>query len=196
VPVLQSLILKRYTDAVFDHPCRSSINCSFVVLSPPIQTEHGKESRLRPTEYKIGRGQVAYPPEQKKELREELKLADKKIFARYWYVRDDQALWKGDPAEKDSHFRQFLITSNDWNFSSTPFQVYGLEGTGKGIANGEFIKPDEPTLIFDDDFNDYKTAKEKFDQLIAESEKRGFEIRGFFDEAEFQQKLRESKQNH
>src|SRR5208337_5124489 len=99
----------------------------------------------------------------------------RKHYSRYYIVRGDQTLWKGDPAEKGSQFRQFLITSNEFNSTLGTFQVYGLEGTGNGIQNGKFAtSDDEPRILFDQDFQGLEAAGKQFDDLVKQTEADGF----------------------
>lgn len=117
-----------------------------------------------------------------------------KHYSRYYLVRGNQALWRGNPAEDGSKFRQFLITSNEFNSTLGTFQVYGLEGTGKGIQNGKFATSDEePTVLFDGDFNGLEPASKKFSELVAQAQKDGFEEMSFIDLLEFEAKIQGSR---
>jgi hypothetical protein len=117
----------------------------------------------------------------------------RKHYSRYYIVRGDQTLWKGDPAEKGSQFRQFLITSNEFNSTLGTFQVYGLEGTGNGIQNGKFAtSDDEPRILFDQDFQGLEAAGKRFDDLVKQTEADGFGRMTFWDMLEFEAKLRGS----
>lgn len=117
----------------------------------------------------------------------------RKHYSRYYIVRGDQTLWKGDPAEKGSQFRQFLITSNEFNSTLGTFQVYGLEGTGNGIQNGKFAtSDDEPRILFDQDFQGLEAAGKQFDDLVKQTEADGFGRMTFWDMLEFEAKLRGS----
>ena len=96
-------------------------------------------------------------------------------------------------AEKGSQFRQFLITSNEFNSTLGTFQVYGLEGTGNGIQNGKFAtSDDEPRILFDQDFQGLEAAGKQFDDLVKQTEADGFGRMTFWDMLEFEAKLRGS----
>jgi len=117
----------------------------------------------------------------------------RKQYSRYYIVRGNQALWKGDPDEDGSGFRQFLITSNEFFSTAGAFQVYGLEGTGKGIKDGKLATSDEePKLLFDDDFNGLEAASKKFTQLVTQARKEGFREMSFIELLEFESKLQGS----
>jgi len=116
-----------------------------------------------------------------------------KAYARYYIVRGNQALWKGDPAEKGSKFRQVFITSNEFTSTLGVFQVCALEGTGNGIQAGKFSIPDDVTILFDRDFQGLDVAGKKFDQTVNEARADGFDTLSFIDELEFQAKLRDAQ---
>jgi len=114
----------------------------------------------------------------------------RKHYSRYFIVRGDQTFWKGDPAEKGSQFRQFLITSNEFFSTTGTFQVYGLEGIGNGIRNGKFaISDDEPRILFDQDFDGLEAAGKKFVELVKQTEADGFTPISLWDIVEFERKL-------
>ena len=118
----------------------------------------------------------------------------RKHYSRYFIVRGTQTLWKGDPAEKGSQFREFVITSNEFNSTLGTFQVYGLEGTGNGIQNGKFAtSDDEPRILFDQDFGGLEVAGKKFNDLIKQAEGDGFTRITFWDMLEFETKLQSSR---
>lgn len=118
----------------------------------------------------------------------------RKHYSRYFIVRGNQTLWKGDAAEKGSQFRQFVITSNEFNSTLGTFQVYGLEGTGNGIQNGKFAtSDDEPRVLFDQDFVGLEAAGNKFGDLIKQAQADGFEPITFWDILEFETKLQTSR---
>jgi hypothetical protein len=119
----------------------------------------------------------------------------KKHYARYYIVRGEQTMWAGDAAEAGSPFRQFVITSNEFNSTLGTFQVYGLEGASGGIKDGRFAPSDaEPTVLFDQDFNGLESAARRFEQLIADAQKRGFKPITMMDVLEFEDKARRSQQ--
>jgi hypothetical protein len=146
-------------------------------------------------------GEVAYSPEQIKELREESGYRINKswrkkeeICARYVIVRGDVALWKGDAAEAGSPFRQFVITSNEFNSTLGIFQAYGIEGIGKGVKDGALIVSEEdPKVLFDADFNGIDGASKKIKELVEGSQKQGFKIVTMMDHCEFLDELRKSR---
>jgi hypothetical protein len=117
----------------------------------------------------------------------------KKHYSRYFIVRGDQTLWKGDPAGEGSQFRQFVITSNEFTSTLGTCQVYGLEGTGNGIQNGKLaISDDEPSILFDQEFNGLEAAGRQFKDLVKQSEADGFVRMTFWDILEFEAKLQAS----
>jgi hypothetical protein len=118
-------------------------------------------------------------------------MENRKHYARYYIVRGHQALWKGDPAENGAQFRQVAITSNEWNSTQGTFQVYALEGTGKGIRDGKLaVSSEDPKVLFDGDFQGLDAAGEKFDQIIKEAQAQGFRLVTLIDELKFQAKLK------
>lgn len=119
----------------------------------------------------------------------------KKHYARYYIVRGLQTMWRGDAAQAGSLFREFVITSNEFNSTLGTFQVYGLEGASGGIQDGKFAPSDaEPTVLFDKDFNGLDSAAKQFDQLIADAQRRGFKPVTMMEILEFEDKLRRSQQ--
>jgi len=119
----------------------------------------------------------------------------KKVYARYYIVRDNQTMWTGDAANPGSLFRQFVITSNEFNSTLGIFQVLGLEGASGGIKDGKFAPSDtEPTVLFDQDFDGLDSAAEQYHQLIVDAQKRGFKPITMMEILEFEDKLRRSQQ--
>jgi hypothetical protein len=119
--------------------------------------------------------------------------AAKKAYARYFIVRGNQTMWAGDAAIPGSLFRQFVITSNEFNSTQGTFQVYGLEGASAGIKDKRLATSDaEPTILFDEDFNGLDSAVKEFEQLVTEAQKRGFQKITVMDILEFEDKLRRS----
>jgi hypothetical protein len=112
--------------------------------------------------------------------------------ARYYIVRGNQALWKGDPARSGSRFRQVFITSNEFNSTLGLFQVCGLEGTGNGVQAGKFSISENVTVLFDGDFRGLEAAGGKFGQMVDEARADGFDILSFVADLEFQARLRDS----
>lgn len=119
----------------------------------------------------------------------------KKTYARYFIVRGFQALWRGDAATPGSLFREFVITSNEFASTQGMFQLYGIEAAGGGIKDGRLVpSAQEPTVLFDKDFDGLDSAAKQFHQLIAEAEGRGFQQVTMMDILEFEDKLRRSRQ--
>src|SRR6202021_3766602 len=99
----------------------------------------------------------------------------KKAYASYYIVRGHQTMWAGGAANTGALFREFVITSNEFNSTLGTFQVYGLEGASGGIKGGKFARSDaEPAVLFDKDFDDLDSAAKQFDHLIADAQQRGF----------------------
>lgn len=118
-------------------------------------------------------------------------MKTRKPYARYYIIRGHQALWKGDPADSGAQFRQVVITSNEWNSTQGIFQVYGIEGTGKGIRNGKLaVSENDPTILFDKDFQGLDAAGKQFDQMMQDAQAQGFKPVTLVDELEFQAKLK------
>ena len=119
----------------------------------------------------------------------------KKVYARYYIVRENQTMWTDDAANPGSLFRQFVVTSNEFNSTLGIFQVLGLEGASGGIKDGKFAPSDtEPTVLFDQDFNGLDSAAQQYDQLVVDAQKRGFKPITMMEILEFEDKLRRSQQ--
>ena len=115
---------------------------------------------------------------------------ERKIYARYIIVRDFQALWKGDAAEAGSLFRSIVITSDEFTFTHGIFQVYVLEGIGKGVQHGKFAgAEDDPQLLVDEDFQGLEAAAQKFAAMVRDSEAKGFKRINLWDQIEIQGRL-------
>lgn len=120
----------------------------------------------------------------------------RKACARYYIVRGSQTMCRGDAAEAGSPFREFVITSNQFNSALGTFQVFGLEGASGGIKDGKFAPPGaEPTVLFDKDFNGLDSAVKQFDQLVTEAQHRGFKPITMMEMLEFEDKVRRSVQS-
>ncbi len=118
----------------------------------------------------------------------------KKHYARYYIVRGLQTMWRGDAAEVGSPFREFVITSNEFNSTLGTFQVFGLEGAGGGIKDGKFAASDtEPTVLVDKDFDGLDSAVKQFNQLVTEAQQCGFKPITMMEILEFEDKLRGSQ---
>lgn len=121
---------------------------------------------------------------------------ERKPYARYFIVRGHQAFWKGDPAENGAQFRQIVITSDEFNSTYGTFQVFALEGTGKGIQDGKLvISDDDPHVLVDCDFQGLDAAGNKFKEISERAHADGFQPITLIDEMEFQAKLRESRES-
>src|SRR5260370_7853192 len=100
----------------------------------------------------------------------------KKHYARYYIVRGLQTMWRGDAAEAGSPFREFVITSNEFNSTLGTFQVFALEGASGGIKDGKFAPSDaEPTVLFDKDFDGLDSALNQFNQSAPHPPQRRFQ---------------------
>ena len=121
----------------------------------------------------------------------------KKHYARYYIVRGLQTMWRGDAADSGSPFREFVITSNEFNSTLGTFQVFALEGASGGIKDGKFAASDaEPTLLFDEDFDGLDSAVKEFNQLVTEAQQRGFKPITMMEMIEFEDKLRSAQKSH
>jgi hypothetical protein len=117
----------------------------------------------------------------------------RKVYSRYIFNRGLVTLWKGDPATPGALYRSIVLTSPDFNSTAAVFQVLALEGAGKGIEGGKFAGPQgEARVLFDKDFNGEEAAKQ-FNDLVTEAEGNGFARMTFWDQIEFEEKLRASK---
>ena len=106
-------------------------------------------------------------------------------------------MWRGDAAEAGSPFREFVITSNEFNSTLGTFQVFGLEGASGGIKDGKFAASDaEPTVLFDGDFDGLDSAVKQFDRLVTEAQQQGFKPITMMEMIEFEDKLRGSRKSH
>jgi hypothetical protein len=116
---------------------------------------------------------------------------ERKFYARYHIVRGHQSLWKGDAAQAGSQFRSVVITSDEFNSTQGTFQVYALEGIGKGIQDGKFVgTEDDPTLLMDEDFQGADAAGKRFHEILKGSVENGFKPVSLWDEMEFQANLK------
>jgi len=119
----------------------------------------------------------------------------KRIFARYIYNRGLVVLWKGDPAEAGAICRSIALVTDAFNSTLAPCQVYALQNVGKGIAKGKFAgTEDEPTLLFDQDYDSLEEAGRKVQELTAQAEADGFRQMTLWDQIEFEDKARRSLQ--
>lgn len=119
----------------------------------------------------------------------------KKAYARYYIVRGQQTMWRGEPSEAGSLVREFLITSNEFTSTQGTFQVYGLEGASGGISDGRLVTSGgELTVLFDKDFNGLDSTAKQFRQLIEEAGQGGFRQVTTWEILDFEDKLRRSRQ--
>jgi|ERR1043166_2588147 hypothetical protein len=117
---------------------------------------------------------------------------EKKIFSRYYIVRENQALWTGNAAENGARFRQICMTSNEWMSSFGIFQVYCLQGTGQGLKDG-ILQVGPPELLFDGDFQGLPDADKKFQELVKQAEREGFRELSTMEILEFEAKAQEQQ---
>ena len=119
---------------------------------------------------------------------------ERKTYARYIYNRGLQTFWKGDAANAGSRFRSIAIASDQFNSTEGTFQVYALEGVGKGIQNGKFAGSDDnPQILFDKDIHGLDAAAKEFNELAKDATESGFEPVGFMEMLEFEAKLQTSR---
>lgn len=116
---------------------------------------------------------------------------EKKIFARYIYNRGLETLWKGDPANPGAIFRSVAIVTDQFNSTVGIFQVYALEGIGKGIENGQFAgTTGDPKLLDDKEFRAIDAAAKHFQSLVKSAQSDGFKVFTIWDQIEFEEKAR------
>ena len=75
---------------------------------------------------------------------------EQKVYSRYIFNRGLQTLWKGDTAVAGSQFRSVAITSDEFNSTQGTFQVFALEGVGRGIRDGKFAGSEADPKMFKD----------------------------------------------
>lgn len=122
---------------------------------------------------------------------EDFMATAKKYYSHFYIVRGMQTMWAGDAANPGTLFRQFVITSNEFNSTLGTFQVYGLEGASGGIKDGKFTTTDEePRLLFDSDFDGLDSAAKQCEQLIEDAKRQGFKPITMMEIIEFESKLR------
>ena len=117
---------------------------------------------------------------------------EKTIFARYYIVRGNLALWIGNAAENGARFRHICMTSNDWASPFGVFQIYCLQGTSQGLQKGS-LQVGPPELLFDADFQGQAEADQKFEELTKQAEKEGFRVPSSMEMLEFQAKAQEQR---
>jgi hypothetical protein len=115
---------------------------------------------------------------------------ERKNYARYIFNRGLETFWKGDAADPGSQFRSIAIASDQFNSTQGVFQVYALEGVGKGIQKGKFAgSEDDPSVLFDKDFVGLEAAAKQFNDLAEDAMKNGFTLMDFMDVLEFESKI-------
>jgi hypothetical protein len=119
--------------------------------------------------------------------------AKRKIYSRYIINRGLTTLWKGDPATPGALYRSIALASPDFNSTAGLFQVLALEGMGNGVENGRFAGPEgEARVLYDKDIDGLEEAAKQFDVFVKDAEKNGFAQMSFWDQIEFEAKLRDS----
>ncbi|WP_158791508.1 hypothetical protein [Granulicella sp. L60] len=119
---------------------------------------------------------------------------ERKAYSRYIFNRGLATLWKGDPATPGALYRSIVLTSADFNSTAAVFQVLELEGAGNGVENGKFAGPQgEPNILFDQDFEGMDDAAKQFNVLVKEAESQGFKMMTFWDQIDFEEKLKASR---
>ena len=83
-----------------------------------------------------------------------------------------------------------MITSDEWFLTTAVFQVYALEGVGKGIVDGKFSVEPTSKILFDRDVEGLDNAVKLFQDSITDAEKQGFKQLTIVDELKFQSHLR------
>jgi|SRR6185437_1439993 len=104
-------------------------------------------------------------------------------------IRGDQTLWKGDPSVSGTRCCQVVVKSDEFISMHGTFQVYCVEGTSKGIVDGKLSVPGPFSILFDQDFQGFQAATNKFRELIEGLERQGFRKYSMSDEIAFQSKL-------
>jgi hypothetical protein len=91
-------------------------------------------------------------------------------------------------------FRSIALVTDQFNATVGVFQVYALEGIGKGIENGKFAGTQgEPRLLLDREFENMDEAARQFKELMTEAELEGFQPMTIWDQIEFEDKARASR---
>lgn len=115
---------------------------------------------------------------------------ERKIFARYIYNTGLRTFWKGDASKAGSQFRSVAMTTDAFANTESVYQVYALEGTGKGIVNGKFAGTEaSTTVLFDKDFQGLTAAAKQFSELADDAQREGFKPIDFMDWLEYESKL-------
>jgi hypothetical protein len=115
---------------------------------------------------------------------------EKKIYARYIYNSALRTYWKGDAFHAGSQFRSIAMTTDVFANIAAIYQVYALEGTGKGAVDGKFAGTEDDTnVLFDEDFKGLEAAAKRFAELGKEAEDTGFKPIDFMDWLEYESKL-------
>jgi hypothetical protein len=115
---------------------------------------------------------------------------ERKTFARYVYNTGLRTFWKGDASKSGSQFRSIAMTTDSFANTGSIYQVYGLEGTGRGIVNGKFAGTEENTkVLFDKDFQGLEAAAKQFSELADNAQTEGFKLIDFMEWLEYESRL-------
>lgn len=118
-------------------------------------------------------------------------MEQQRSSTRYFYIRSHQSFWRGDPSDHGSVFRTIVISSDQWNDTVGKFQVYAIEGVGRGMEDCKFAGvEDKPTIIFDQDYQNAKDAGKKFQELSLDTEGKGFRAITLWDVIEIESNAR------
>lgn len=115
---------------------------------------------------------------------------ERKGYSRYIYNTGLRTFWKGDASKAGSKFRSIAMTTDAFANSEAIYQVYALEGTGKGIVDRKFAGTENDTkVVFDKDFQGLESAAKQFSDLADEAQKDGFKPIDFMDWLEYESKI-------
>lgn len=82
------------------------------------------------------------------------------------------------------------MTTDAFANTESIYQVYALEGTGKGIVNGKFAGTEDDTkILFDKDIQGLKVAAKQFSELANDAQRDGFKPIDFMDWLEYESQL-------
>jgi hypothetical protein len=112
---------------------------------------------------------------------------DRKAYSRYVFNCGLRTLWKGDASNAGARFRSIALTTDAFANTEAIYQVYALEGIGKGIVNGKFAGTTGDTkVIYDKDFEGMTAAVGQFNGLVHSAREEGFKPIDFLDWLEFE----------
>lgn len=118
-------------------------------------------------------------------------MEQQRSSAQYFYIHGHQSFWRGNPSDHGSVFRTIVISSDQWNDNTGKFQVYAIEGVGRGMEDGKFAGvTDKPTVIFDQDYQNAEDAGKTFKELSHDSEGKGFRAITLWDVIEIEANAR------